>query len=384
LFRNSLAAFTIVLFLFISNFSYGEEMRFGISLGLTGQYAPIGNMQKNALRLWEEKVNRTGGILGRKVKLIVYDDKSDPDTAKAIYRRMIVQEKMDFLFPPYSSGLTSAILPITEKYGYPMLLHGAAADSIFRKGYRYIFGIFPPATRYTLGFVELLLTHRIKRIAIYSSDDPFGVNIANGAVRWSKRLGLSIVSRKTFKKGTRDLTFLARECRNLKAEAVVMCGHFDESVDMRIAFKKTGWYPRAYWASAGPVLNKYKTTLGVLSENTFSSTQWTYHDKLPFPGSKDFYYSFKGKYGTEPSYHAATAYTAGDILTVAIRKAGNTNRDRIRKILSSMDRMTLLGRFGVDRTGMQIRYFHLIIQWIDGKKHVVWPKELSTAKPRLK
>jgi len=376
-------------FLFILLISPAElfarnAIRIGVTLGITGKYAPIGRMKRKAFLLWAEKTNSQGGILGRKVKIFVYDDQSDPKLAKKIYRRMILDEQMDLLFPPYSSGLTSAILPITEKYGYPMLLHGAAADSIFRQGYRYVFGIFPPATIYTLGFMELCLYNRIGNVAIFSSDDPFGMNIAKGAEKWAKRLGIKVVSRRTFKKGTRNLRFLALECRKKKAQAVVMCGHFDESVDMRKAFSSIGWYPIAYWASAGPVLNKYKDVLGRSSELTFSSTQWAYYDKLPFPGSREFYRSFKKKYGITPSYHAATAYTAGDILTAAIRKAGKVDRERIRRILRVTDRMTILGRFGVDRTGLQIRYFHLIIQWINGRKEVVWPIELSTKKARFK
>ena len=358
-------------------------IRIGMSLGLTGKYAVMAKMQENAFRLWETAVNRQGGLLGRNVQLIIHDDQSNAQKAREIYRHMIAKEKMDLLFPPYSSGLTAAILPITEAAGYPMLIHGAAADSIWQQGYRYAFGVLPPASRYTLGFLEMLLTNGFAKVAVIAADDPFSETIARGAHQWTDRLGIEIVLRRTIGKGSRDFDALARQVQASHAEALVMCGHYNEAIEMRQGLIDIHWYPRAYWASVGPVFQSYYDHFGKAAENTFSSTQWTYYDKLPFPGSKAFHDKFVAACGVEPSYHAASAYTAGDLLATAVREAGNVDREKIRDILASLDTMTLLGRYGVDRTGRQIRFFHLTTQWIDGRKEVVWPKELSTAAPRF-
>lgn len=360
-----------------------EPARVGLSLGLSGRYAVIAKMQERAFRMWEFTTNQQGGILGRKIQLTIYDDRSDKETAKKLYRRMIEQEKMDLLFPPYSSSLTTAILPLTEAHGYPMLIHGAAADSIWKQGYRYVFGLFPPASRYTLGFQEMLLINGVTRLAVISADDSFSESIAKGAEQWAARLGLQIKLRRTIKKGTSDLAPVAREARSSGAQGVIMCGHFNETFNLRQAMIDIGWRPKAFWASVGPVFQSYYDRFGAEAENTFTVTQWTYSDKLPFPGTQSFHDGFLKKYGVEPSYHAACAYAAGLLLAEAVRKAGGIDRNRIRDILAEMDKMTLLGRYGVDRTGMQIRFFHLTIQWIDGRKEIVWPVELQTAKPRF-
>jgi branched-chain amino acid transport system substrate-binding protein len=358
-------------------------IRIGMSLGLTGRYAVIAKMQEKAFRLWETAINREGGILGRTVQLIIHDDQSNEKKAQALYRSMIEEEKLDLLFPPYSSELTAAILPITEPYGYPMLIHGAAADSLWQQGYHCAFGVLPPASRYTLGFMEMLLTNGFTKVAVISANDPFSETIARGADQWIDRLGIELVFRRTVEKGIQDLDSIARQVQASHAQALIMCGHFNEAINMRQALMHIKWYPKAYWASVGPVFREYYDHFGTEAENTFSSTQWTYYDKLPFPGSKLFYDSFVATYGEEPSYHAASAYTAGVLLAAAIRKAGSFNRDRIKDILGAMDMMTLLGRYGVDRTGMQIRFFHMTIQWIDGHKEIVWPRELRTAQPRF-
>lgn len=370
--------------LFFSTALYAAEpVRIGMSLSLSGSEASVGRMQERAFRLWETHVNQGGGILGRKVKLTVYDDEGDAETARRLYRHMIEKEKMDLLFSPYSSGIMAAILPLTEKHEYPMLASGAGADSLFQKGYRYLFGIFPPASIYSLGFLELLLTNGFNRVAIISSDEPFGKNIAEGAEKWSKRLGMHVVYRETIKSRTQQFDMVAKKARNAGAQAVLMCGHFNEAVNMRWALKRINWQPKAYWASAGPDLKEYYDALDGLAENAFSSTQWQYYEKLPYPGSKEFYRSFVARYKIKPSYHAATAYAAGFLMQTAIQKTGSLNRAKLREVLSYMDTMTLLGRYGVNQTGMQIRYFHLVTQWIDGHKEVVWPAELRTSRPRF-
>ena len=91
--------------------------------------------------------------------------------------------------------------------------------------------------------------------------------------------------------------------------------------------------------------------------------------------------SFLDVFKEPPSYHAATAYASGMVLKTALKKSGSLDRDQLRDTLSSMDTMTVIGRYGVDKSGMQIRHFPLIIQWQEGKKKVVWPEKLKKADP---
>lgn len=367
----------------LSGIGQADPIQIGVSLGLTGKYAPLARMQERAYRLWEKVTNDNGGIMGRQVQVVIYDDQSNPVTAKTLYLRMIQEEKSDLLFGPYSSSLTNIVAPIAEQYGYPILAAGASADSIWHKGYNFIFGVYSPASRYTLGFVELALANELTTLAIISVDDPFARSVAEGTDKWALRLGLNVVFRKSFSKRTDQLVPIAREVMNSGAQALIMCGHFDEAIDMRRALHEIQWYPRAYYATVGPVLQGYYEQLRETAEGTFSSTQWMHYDKLPFPGNKDFYDRFVSAYNVEPSYQAAAAYASGVLLKSAIEKAGSLNRKRIRDAIAQMDVMTLLGRYGVDRTGMQIRHFALITQWIEGRKEVVWPVELSTRAPRF-
>jgi len=371
----------IIFLLFVSSVNATEIIKIGVTLGLTGKYSKMSDMQMKGFRLWETDINKKGGILGKKVKIIIYDDNSNPNIAKSLYKKLIFEDKVDLLFGPYSSGITEAILPLTEKYKYPLLLSGASANRLWQKGYKYIFGIFIPASKYAVGFLEMLLKNGLTKIAIVYADDSFSKDIAIGTKTWAKRFNLKVLIFKDFKKGTKNFDKIAKEVKKSNAEVLIVCGHFNESVNMRLALKNIDWYPKAYFASVGPVIEEFYKILKSDANYTFSSSQWEYHETKHLPESKKFYESFFKIYKKKPTYHAATAYAAGQILEAAIKKTGTLQRDKIRDRLSTMETMSIIGRYGVDKTGMQIKHFPFIIQWQNGKKEIIWPEEFMTSKP---
>jgi branched-chain amino acid transport system substrate-binding protein len=359
-----------------------EVIKIGLSLGLTGKYSEMSNMQMKGFKLWEEHINSKGGILGKNVRLIIYDDKSEPQTAKSLYEHLILKDRVDFVFGPYSSEITEAILPVTEKYGYPVLASGASADRLWQKSYKYVFGIYIPASKYTIGFLELLAANNLNNIAIVHADDVVSLDIASGTKKWAERFGLKVLLMEGFKKGTKDLRHIAKKTKDSNADALIVCGHLDETIDMKLSLKNINWQPKIYYATVGPAMQDYYDKLNTDVNYTFSSSQWEPYAK--FPGSREFTDSFIKKYKEVPSYHAATAYAAGQILEAALKRLGNLERNRLRDILSAMDTITIIGRYGVDSKGMQSKHFNMIIQWQNGKKEIVWPKELRTAKPIFK
>ncbi len=358
-----------------------EPVRIGVTLGLTGKYKQMSDMQMKGYRLWEGQVNSRGGLLGRRVEVLIKDDESDGPTAANLYERMIAADKVDHILGPYSSSITNAILPVASRHGYPLLVGGASSNRLWKQGYQNVFGVYTPASRYAVGFLEMLVMSDIGKLAVVSADDSFSISISEGTVKWAGRYGLDVALTRNFKKGTEAFGELVEEMRQSGAQALIVCGHFQESVAVREAISSAGWQPLAYFASVGPVLEDYMNQLGELADFTFSSSQWEPHPDLDFPGSKEFLRDFEAAYHKAPSYHAATAFAAGSILEKAIIKAGTLDRKRVSEVLYGLDTMSLIGRFGVDRTGMQIRQFPVIIQWQKGRKEIVWPKELRTADP---
>jgi len=354
-----------------------EPIRIGGSLASTGKYAPLAEMVSLGLQLWAKETNANGGILGRPVELLIYDDQSNPAVAKKIYEKLILEDKVDLVFGPYSSVITTEIVKVTEKHGYSVLASGATSDKLWQQGYTHLFGVYIPASRYSYGFLKLLLQHGIERVAIVSADDMFSTTVAKGAKKWADRLGLTVTLQEKFKKGSKDLDGLAARIKDSDAEAIIVGGHFHESIDMRRALANIDWYPRAYFATLGPALQKYHDTLQEKAQYSFTLSNWE-EEGVQFPGSKEFATSFKQEYGKKPPYQAAAGYSVGQILQTAIAQTGSLDKQKLRDALSALDTLTVLGRYGVDSTGQQIRNFALITQWQDSKLVVVGPQNLKS------
>lgn len=355
-------------------------LKIGLTLGLTGRYAEMSEMQKKGFELWVSEVNRKGGLLGRKIELIIHDDKSDPTVAKGLYEDMIHNGGVDFIFSPYSSEITEAIAPVAERHGYPMVVSGASADGIWRNGYKYIFGLYSPASRYTQGFLELLVINNIDDLAILYADDAFSVAVAEGTRKWAERLALKVSYFKGFSKGEKRFDPFLTEARASGAKVLIICGHFEESVQIKRSLGSIGWRP-IYFATVGPATDKFYEMLGVDAELTFTSSQWEHIEF--FTHCRNFYESFLKTYGVKPNYHAATAYAAGQLFEQAIQKATIFDRERLRKVLSYMEAMTIIGRYKVDRSGIQTGHQNFIIQWQKGKREVIWPESVRTSRPLL-
>jgi branched-chain amino acid transport system substrate-binding protein len=356
-----------------------EPLKIGASLGLSGRFGVIAQALRNGFRLWEKNVNDGSGILGRSVKVIIKDDHSDPQRAVAIYRDLIEKDRVDFLFAPYSSMITDAVLPVVEAHDIPILIAGAAADRLWEQGYRNAIGIYTPASKFTLGFLEMMVMNDLDRIAVVHADDAFSVDLATNIKKWAPRFALNILDITQFSKGTKDLAPLIRRARQRQARILMVCGHMDEAVHAVRALKRMDWWPDALYASVGPALQGFFDRCGKDSERVFATSLW--EPRANYPGAQQFNRQYIDAFGEVPGYHAGLAYAAGQVLEKAVAEVGSVDRDKVRRALFDLDTMTIIGRYGIDRSGKQVRQHTFIIQWQSGVKELVWPDPIKTAEP---
>ena len=130
----------------------GDKIILGAAISLTGKYSSNGVHTQNGYNMAVDRINSMGGVKvgGKTYKfdIIYYDDESNPKRAAQLAERLISQDGVEFMLGPYSSGLTKAIAPVTEKYGVPMVEANGASRSLFTKGYKYLFAVLAPANLY--------------------------------------------------------------------------------------------------------------------------------------------------------------------------------------------------------------------------------------------
>jgi branched-chain amino acid transport system substrate-binding protein len=378
--------FWLTLLIFSQSFTAlgNEPIVFGVSLGLTGKFAPVSIDMQNGIRLWEMQVNKKGGILGRPVKVLIEDDQSNPENAKKIYQSYVDSGHVHLYIGPYSTSITAAAISVVEKANIPMVATAASSSSLWEKGYKNLLGLLAVAPQFSLGFLEIAAINGHTRFAIVSDDSPFGRSIAMGAQRWAKDFGLQIVVNEEFKKGRHDLTYFARQAVDAKATALIITGHYDEAVDMRRALKAVENDDIAYFSAVGPTVSKYRRDLGTLAEKSFSTAWWSPKVEHQSGDFDLFLNPYVKMFKKVPDHNVALIYASGQIYEAAITLANSVDPNKVRQALFQLDILSIIGRYGVNPSGQQSKQFLLVNQWQNGKIEVVWPEKLASKNPIIK
>ena len=370
-------------------------IRIGATLSQTGAYAALGQNQLRGYQRCVKHLNDTGGVLGRKLELVVYDDGSDPATAVRLYEQLITQNKVDLVLGPYSSPITDAVADVNEKYRMPMVAPSANATSVYRKGRKFIFMVGTPGEVYLEGLIDMAAKKGLKTVALVSVDDLFGRATTQGAIELAKKKGLQVVFADAYPQGTTDFSTVLTKVRAANPDVLGGANRFEDGVTIARQLKALNVNPRMVGLTVGVDLPKFYEVLGRDAEFVYGATQWLPElvelragGLIPiarqYPGAREFVESYKREFpGADLSFHSAQGYGGCQILIEGIRRAGSLNGEKLRDAISKMDHNTVYGAFRVDRDGVQIAHKMLLFQWQDGKKVIVWPEELAPNQPRF-
>jgi branched-chain amino acid transport system substrate-binding protein len=355
-------------------------IRLGASLSLTGTYAKLGKNQHEGYQLCIKELNAKGGLLGRKLDLVVYDDQSLPPTAVRLYEKLITEDKVDVVMGPYSSGITESVAGISEKYKNVMVSPLAATTSIFRQGRKYIFMVISPAEVYLEGLVDMAAKRGLKTIAIVNEDTLFPKATVAGTADLAKKRGLQIVLQESYPKGNTDFSAMLVKIKAANPDVIAAATYFDDAVAITRQMKELNVNPKMFGVTVGGDIPEFYTLLKQNAEYVYGSTQWD--EALPYPGQKEFLAAYAKKFKHEPSYHAAAGYAGCLIYAEAAKRAKSLDSDLVRAELLKLKIRTAFGDYAVDQDGFQISHKMVMIQWQDAKRLVVWPDDLANAKMR--
>jgi branched-chain amino acid transport system substrate-binding protein len=356
-----------------------QPIRIGASLSLTGTYAALGQNQHRGYQLCTKHVNEKGGVLGRKIEFVLYDDQSQPATGVRLYEKLITQDKVDAIMGPYSSAITEAVANVNEKYKMPMVAPMASTTAIFKKGRKFIFMMQSPAEVYLEGLIDLAAKKGLKTVAIINEDTLFPKATVQGTIDLAKKKGLQVVFVEGYPKGNTDFSAIMTKIRAANPDVLGAATYFDDAVAITRQMKELNVNPKMYGVTVGGDLPTFYQLLGKNAEFVYGATQW--EPELPYPGAKEFVVSHSMEFpGRDISYHSAGGYAGCQVLVEAIKRAGSLDGEKIRAEILKMDFNTVYGGFKVDDGGFQLSHKMVMFQWQDSKKVIVWPDELAAGK----
>lgn len=361
-----------------------QPIRIGATVSSEGKYSILSYMVKNGYEVWIQEINKRGGLLGRKIELITYNDKSDKNLVGPLYEKLIVEDKVDLILSPYGSPLTIKAAEIAEKHGMVLLAATASSTEIWDRGFKNIFGVYSTADRYFIGFLDLIARQQMKKVSIIYNNTTFNKSAAEGGKKWASLFGLTVPVYEKYNDHETELPELVERLEDLSIENIIFCGYPEEGFHFLKLLQENKIQPKTLAMSVVAALPSFYSTVGPYAERIFGPSQWEADNRLPFPGVAEFIGSFTALTGKKPSYQACSSYSSCQILEKAVTKSGRIDHQEIRNFVTNLDTITIMGRFKVDIDGRQIGHNPILIQWQNGKKEIVYPTKMKTAKMQFK
>lgn len=370
----------------------GPDIVIGSPMSLTGSTSKEGGYAKQGYELWLDWINNTqGGIVvggvKRKVKITFEDDQSKADLSAQLTQKLISEEGAQLLLGPYGSAATASDAVIAEKNGIPMVEANGAAQAIFSKGYRFVFGVLSPADKYLTGVLDLAatLTPKPSRIAMLSADDAFSLEVAKAVEDYAPKQGFEIVFSQKYPNGSTELSSLVAQAKAARPDMLLNSGHLVEAIAMNKAVKDLRLNASLFAYSVGPGTPDFVLSLGKDANFVFSGSQWTPQVKYEptfFLSVADYVAKYKKMFATtdDPAYQVAESTAACLALQRAIETAGTTDPAKVRDALAGLDVTTFFGRLKFDSRGANV-YKPMVVEQIqNGQHHTVFPPEVADVK----
>ncbi len=372
----------------------GDKIVLGAAVSLTGKYSSNGVHTQNGYNMAVDRINSMGGVkVGGKTykfEIIYYDDESNPKRAAQLAERLISQDGVEFMLGPYSSGLTKAMAPVTEKYGVPMVEANGASRSLFTKGYKYLFAVLAPANLY----LDVAIRTAVElnggkgvNIAMAFEQDAFSQDVRLGIVDAAEDTGSKIVIDDKLPKELNDMAATLAKVKAVKPDVLVVSGHTKGALTAirQIAEMKVDVPMLAMTHCDAAKLSKQH---GKNAQYALCASQWhktlTYKDKW-FKDGMTYDADFTEMFGYAPPYQAAESSAALLVFKDAFERANSFDQKKVRDALAATDMQTFYGNIKFAPGGQNVSKPMVLFQVIcdsSGKceNKVVAPLKWASAK----
>jgi branched-chain amino acid transport system substrate-binding protein len=371
----------------------GDTITLGAAVSATGKYSTNGKHTMNGYNLAVERINEMGGVTvdgkSYKLEIIYYDDESKPARGAQLAERLINQDGIKFMLGPYSSGLTKAIAPVTEKYGIPMVEGNGASRAIFAQGYKYVFGVLSTSEQYLSSAIDLAAEKATQdgrkpqdvTVALAMENDPFSQDIRAGVIDNATAYGMKVIIDDKLPKELNDMAATLTKVKAVRPDVLVVSGHSKgaaTAIKQIAAMKVDVPILALTHCEAADVIGKF----GANADYTLCATQWaetmSYRDDW-FGSAADYAKDFEEQFGYAPPYQAAESTASVLTYVDAFQRAGSFDTGKVRDALAATDMQTFYGNIKFDETGKNIAKPMALRQIQDGKLVVVAPAKWAAA-----
>ena len=362
-----------------------DVITFGYSIALTGVHSAGAQGQIEAYSTWEEIVNKRGGIFVKEenkklpVKLVHYDDQSEPGTAVRIYEKLITQDKVDLILPPYVTPAHFAVAPLAQKYKVP-LVGGTAASVKLReiKNDWFWFVTAAMPDRQERALVDLLKELKVKTVAIAYLQEIFPKENLQFLEPYLKEAKIDVVLLKDYPVAEKDLKSLLSQIKAKNPDAVVCLSYPGDTFTIVTQAQEVGLNPKFLFGLVGPATLVFKPKFGPAVEGISGMGNWS--PKMKTFGNKEFVDAFMAKHKKMPdALNSTDGYVPCQVMEQAIEKVG-LDRQKLRDYIAANEFQGIQGPVKF-KGSENIKATAGVLQWQKGEMEVIWPKSIATAKP---
>jgi branched-chain amino acid transport system substrate-binding protein len=368
--------------------SASSPIKIGISLSLSGDFSDPAKAAQRGYKLWAKTVNAHGGVLGRKVQLIIRDDTSSPTQAASNYQTFITKDHVDLVFGPFSTLLTAPSASVANRYGYAFLEPAGGGPAVFDEKLHNVF-FTQPAPVVSSGdvFAKFLLSlpksARPKTAAYPSLDDPFASPIADHIRGILDKAGVKTVYNKLYPSETTDMVPVMQKVASTHADAVIGGTQAGDGFNQVKAMVQLKFNPKWVFLSNGPNSPaEFPSKVGASNVNgVFSGGDW--FPQFKSFGNAAFVSSYLKTYGgkagdIDPT--SAEAYAAGQLVQAVAAKTKSIDNKTIIATLHKGTWQTVEGPLRWNAIG-EPQGSDLLVEWINGKLYPVYPKSVALHAP---
>ena len=334
-------------------------IKIGMSMPQTGGLAGGGKASLLGIEIWRDDVNAKGGLLGRKVELVVYDDKSSASETPAIYSKLLDVDKVDLLFAPYATVPTAPIMPMVKQRG--LLLMGNFSFQVNSKVQHDMwFNNAPwgPADSWPDSFLEIAQKAGGKSVAFLSADQEFAQNLVVTAREVAKKRNMPIVFDQAYPPNTVEFSSIVRALKAAKPDVVYVSSYPPDSAGILRAVNEIGIGDNVKVFGGGMVglqFGAVMENMGSLLNGVVNYNSWLPEPKMYYEGTKEFFDKYtkravEAKVDPLGYYLAPFGYASGQLVEAAVKAVGSLDQKAIAKYLHEHEMQTIVGpmTFGPD------------------------------------